>query len=170
MNSSVYDDDYPVRAEVSTLPSGILIGLISFANLFILAVAVAIMILSLGAWSDYVTCSFTIIIALAWTCCVCVQNNRAISLYGILMIIDMIFLLTKAILYIVDLFSYDSYCFSRNDSITNTPPTGCRDYENFGKAHIIAMVCCFFVAIICRLINIIGLCMLARNIYNNETA
>ena len=130
--------------------------------------AVAIMILSIRDWSDYVTCSFTIIIALAWTCCVCVQNNRAISLYCILMIIDMIFLLTKAIIHMVNLFSYDSYCISRNDSINNTPPDGCHSYIEEGyRARMVAMICCFFVAILCRLTNIIGSCMLAKNLYNN---
>ena len=143
-------------------------ALISVANLFILILAIIIMCLSIGNWNDYVSSVLTIIITLCWICCVCVQNNVALSCYTVFMIIDMLILLANAIFYTIRSKQYNNFCYN-NIRDGTSPEYGCHDWRNGYKARTIGILICFYIAFALRLFNIIGSCLLAKNIYQKNS-
>lgn len=143
-----------------------LVALISLANVLIVILAIIIMCLSLGCWNDYVTCTFTILIALCWSCCVCVENNVAISCYSVLMILDMLFLLANAIYHSVMNKQYMDYCF-RFDNDKMSPDDGCDDWKRGHMHRSIGVIVCFFLTFLFRLFNIVGSCLLAHSLYES---
>lgn len=125
------------------------------------------MCLSLGNWNDYTSAAFTILITLCWTCCVCVENNVAISCYSALMVIDMLILLANGIFYSVITKRYNDFCYDMSRTDLSGPEWGCHDWRVGGKARTIGMIVCFYIAFAFRLFNIIGSCLLARSIYQS---
>lgn len=96
---------------------GCMTALISVANLFIIILAIIIMCLSVYHWNDYTAASLTILVSLCFACCVCVENNVALSCYSVLMTIDMLILLANGIYYSVIVRRYSVFCddMSRTD-------------------------------------------------------
>ena len=145
--------------------------LITLANIAILILAIIIMFLSLGNWNDYTTCTFTILVALCWACCACMENNVALSCYTVLMVIDMLLLLANAIFYTVMTKKYNDACFDEWNLRDGVGPTwGCHEWRppNGGMIRTVGMLVCFYIAFALRLFNIFGSCLLARSIYESN--
>jgi len=140
---------------------------ISVANLLILILAIIIMCLSLGYWNDYTSCAFTIIIALSWACCICVENNVYLSIYSVLMVIDMLILLANAIYYTIRTKQYNDFCYDLYTHDGPSPQWGCHDWRLTGKPRTIGIFVSFYIAFVFRLFNIIGSCLLAKTLYQS---
>lgn len=144
-----------------------ILALISLANILIVILAIIIACLSLAEWNDYVSCAYTIIIAISWTCCICVDNNVIISIYTILMVLDLLLLLANAIYHTVIYAQYSDFCFNNNwDSLE--PKWGCNDWRQGDFQRSIGVFVSFYIAFVLRFFNIIGSCLLARNLYNSN--
>lgn len=150
-----------------------LVALISVANILIIILGIVIICLSLNQWNDYATCAFTILIAICWSCCICVENNVVISCYTVMMVIDVLLLLANAIYHTVMHVKYSNFCFDGGYDLTEAPKWGCHDWrtpdggagEYYHRS--IGMIICYFLAFLFRLFNIIGSCLLARNLYHS---
>ena len=143
-----------------------LVALISVANILIIILGIVICCLSLYQWNDYATCGFTILIALCWSCCICVENNVVISCYTVMMVIDLLLLLANAIYHSVMTGKYSDFCFNEN-YWNDSPKWGCHDWRHGDFHRSVGVIVCYFLAFLFRLFNIVGSCLLARSLYHS---
>lgn len=145
-----------------------MLTLMSVANILIIILAITIICLSFSIWIDYVICSFTILIALCWICCICIENNVTMSCYTVLMIINSLFLLGIAIYHLVKTIQFSQYCYNNNNDFNDIYDFGCHDWRNGLQQQSTAVIVCYFLIFIFRIGAIAVSCLLARNIYNND--
>lgn len=145
-----------------------MLTLMSVANILIIILAIVIICLSLCNWIDYVICSLTILIALCWICCICVENNVIMSCYTISMIINSLFLLGIAIYHLVNTIEFSQYCYNNKNNFSDIYDFGCHDWRFGLQQRSTSVIVCYFLIFIFRVGTIALSCLLARNIYNND--
>lgn len=125
------------------------------ANVVCLISAIIGLMLTLWRINEIIGCTFTIIVALVGILNAFSTHFMAFAIFGILAIIDTLFILINAILLIVTGYKWQKYCDGDSGTTMGDTDWSCHDFRhNSYGAYIVALSIFLLIGFIFRLITV----------------